>query len=392
MTSKSLLVRKYAIFIVAFLVIIVAAIIFSGGGSETIKIGVVAPLSGSAGQFGQDIQSILDYQVENVNENAKASKVQFELVYQDGQCATQAASDAYKKLTQDENVQFILGGACSNETLAIAPFAEDDKVLVVSPTSSASQIENYNNYVFSLSYPNTALARELAQELAGYEKIALLSEDKDYTRDIRDLINTELQARERANRVVFDKSFSEDATVNEYQELLEELVTESPDVIFLNPNVGQTAIDLVEQMQDFEELSDVQLYGQVAFVGTDVIQAAPDLLEGMIIFDQPAINNDKVASAAEEIKTSQSTELSTLNNYYIASILDSLDILTGNIIETLTDDNKQADPTAVRNALRRDTDKDRYLGEEINFGVGNIIDLGIGRYHIVNGEVEPWSN
>lgn len=391
MTSKSLLLRKYAIFIVVFLVIIVAALIFQRGGSETIKIGVIVPLSGGAEQFGYDLQSIFDYQVNSVNENAEPSKVEFKLIYQDGQCNTQPAKDAYEKLTKDENVQFILGGACSNETLAIAPLAEKDKVLVVSPTSSASKITEYNDYVFSLSYPNTALASDLAQELSGYERIALLSEDKEYTKDIRDLINTGLQERERANRVVFDKSFSEGATVNEYQTLLEELAEENPDVIFLNPNVGETAKQLVRQMQEVEALNAVQLYGQVAFVDTEVIQQAPDLLEGMIIFDQPRIENNQLQTIAEKIKTEQSITLPTLNDYYIASTLDSIGMLTANIIETLTDDDKKPDPTKVRNALKQDDSYKGYLGD-VNFSEDNIIDLGIGRYHIVNGGIEPWTN
>lgn len=389
MTSKSLLVRKYTIFIVVFLIIIVVALILGRGGStETVKIGVIVPLSGEAQQFGQDLQSIFDYQLEDVNENAEANKVQFELVYRDGQCDTEPAATAYKEVVEDESIQFILGGACSNETLAIAPLAEDDSVLVVSPTSSASRIASYDKYVFSLSYPNTALADELARELSGYERIALLSEDKDYTTDIRTLVNQKLQEGGSAQNIVFDKSFSADATASEYQALLQELADQEPNVIFLNPNVGETAIQLVEQMKNIEDLSSVQLYGQVAFVGDNVVQAAPDLLEGMIIFDQPHINSDSLQTTIQEIKADQETELTELNDYYVAATLDSIDMLTGSILETLTDDNKQADATKVRDALKRST-YNGYLEQDISFSENNIVNLGIGKYHITNRQVEP---
>ena len=67
-------------------------------------------------------------------------------------------------------------------------------------------------------------------------------------------------------------------------------------------------------------------------------------------------------------------------------------MLTGNILETLTDDNKKPDTMAVRDSFTRTSGhRGEYLGD-INFSEGNMIDLGIGRYHIANGEVEPWTN
>ena len=242
MTSKSILVKKYTMFIVVFLMVIVLALIFArGGGGETIKIGVIVPLSGEAQQFGVEMKYLFDYQVDVINDQAKDKNVKFELVYEDGQCDTQSATDAYTKLTEDENVQFILGGACSSETLAIAPMAEQDNTLVVSATSSSSKIAEYDEYVFTLSYPNTALARALAQDLEGYGKIALFSEDIAYTTDILELLNKELQERGVGGNVVFDRTFAADTSEEEFGERLQELIDADPDVIFLNPNIGETA-------------------------------------------------------------------------------------------------------------------------------------------------------
>ena len=386
MTSKSLLIRKYAMFIAVFLVVIIVAVLFTRGGSNEIKIGVILPLTGDAQQFGTQIQAVFDYRLTSINDDPK---VTFELVYRDGQCDPQAAKEAYKELTQDEKVQFILGGACSGETLEIAPLAEQDEVLVLSPTSSSSKIADYNNYVFTLSYPNQALAETLADHLVEFDSIALLSEDTAFNRDIHTLLNKELQERGRPNTVIFDRIFSPqdiDSSLEELARLSQEEV--KPNAIFLNPNVGETALQLAERLQDYEELRGIQLYGQVAFNNAEVISKAPNALEGMIIFDEPLLDNSKINTARQDIvaDNNEVDDLNDLNNYYIAASLDAIDILTGNIRENVSED-QDIDPSAVRDSLRKVSESD-YL-EDINFAETNMLDIGVGQYDVRNGKVEP---
>jgi len=96
----------------------------SSSGSKTlttVKIGVVAPFSGDAAAFGEEIQRILDFELDTINAKAKSNGYQFELVYEDGKCNGAESNAAFQKLTDVDGVKFILGGACSSESLPMWP-------------------------------------------------------------------------------------------------------------------------------------------------------------------------------------------------------------------------------------------------------------------------------
>ena len=72
---------------------------------------------------------------------------QVELIYEDEMCDPQTAITAYRSLRL-KGVNVIIGAFCSPSTLAIAPLAEQDKVILITPASSAETISQAGDYIF----------------------------------------------------------------------------------------------------------------------------------------------------------------------------------------------------------------------------------------------------
>jgi ABC-type branched-subunit amino acid transport system substrate-binding protein len=71
---------------------------------------------------------------------------------------------AAQQLINEEKVEFLLGGACSDEFLASAPIAQAQKVISFSSTAASPEISTLGKYVFR-TCPSESLAGKAA---AGY--------------------------------------------------------------------------------------------------------------------------------------------------------------------------------------------------------------------------------
>ena len=88
---------------------------------DSIKIGVIAPMSGPAGFFGEEVQAIVAHLQTEFPENV-------EVIIEDGKCSGGDAVTAFNKLTDIDGVDAIFGGICSPESLAIAPLTAQKEI------------------------------------------------------------------------------------------------------------------------------------------------------------------------------------------------------------------------------------------------------------------------
>lgn len=154
---------------------------------EPIKIGFVGPLSGEGASFGETEKNATELALQDINADPKSPK--FEVVYEDGKCNGKDATSAIQKLISIDNVKIILGGTCSSETLAMAPIAEQNKVLMLSAFSSNPAITNAGDYIFRNSPKDTDVAYLDADTIAKlYKKVALISENTDYSQGVREVM------------------------------------------------------------------------------------------------------------------------------------------------------------------------------------------------------------
>ena len=117
--------------------------------SDEISIGVVLPLTGRlTDSFGKPIQQGFELALSEINA-AYPSGAKLNLIIKDGQSTIDGAVEAFNKLIHQDGVSVILGPATSSQTEMVFPIAQENQVVAISPTSSATRSQRAGGFRFS---------------------------------------------------------------------------------------------------------------------------------------------------------------------------------------------------------------------------------------------------
>jgi len=248
-----------------------------------IKIGAVLPLSGDGASYGLPEQKALQLAVEEINANGGVGGKNIEVYFEDGKCEGKEATAAISKLISIDKVSFVFGGACSSETLAMAPIAEAAKVIVISPSSTNPDITNAGDYIFRTA-PSDALAGKIAALYAvntmKAKKVAIISEQKDYAQGLRNVFK--LFFTQNGGEVVADEVYASVDT--DFRTQITKIKASKADVLYVVPQTPATGILIAKQLQQAGVRT--PLLTAEVLLGRDVVKQNAKELEGMIGVEQ----------------------------------------------------------------------------------------------------------
>ncbi len=197
--------------------------------AETIKIGVLLPLTGALGPVGEKMKMGAELAAKEINEHGGINGKKIELIVEDTQTDPAKAVEAAKKLIDINKVKVIVGAAASSSTLAIADYANKKKVVVISPASTSPKITEAGDYIFRVVASDALQGKALA-DLAvekGYKTAATLVINNDYGIGIEDVFSRAFE--EKGGKVVQKIRF--DTGKGDYRTELEQIRASNPDVI-----------------------------------------------------------------------------------------------------------------------------------------------------------------
>ncbi|MEA1929757.1 MAG: penicillin-binding protein activator [Patescibacteria group bacterium] len=164
------------------IIVVVGLIWWAGSGNEResaigepIRIGVIAPLTGIIADYGEEMQRGVEAaQVEGV-----------EFVYEDSQCDAKTTVSAYRKLTEIDEIKFIIGPGCGAPQEVITPLLEEDQTIVVVPSAATQELYarsggNFYNLQYALEDESKFIADEMYD--AGYEKVVLIGYQNNFSK------------------------------------------------------------------------------------------------------------------------------------------------------------------------------------------------------------------
>ncbi|TSC79194.1 MAG: branched-chain amino acid transport system substrate-binding protein [Candidatus Peregrinibacteria bacterium Gr01-1014_25] len=215
-------------------------------GGEAIKLGLMAPLTGDAAALGADLLNGVRWAVENINADGGVGGKQLELVVQDTKCTGAEGAGAAQKLVNVDKVAAVISAECSGVTLAAAPIAEAAKVVLLSPASSNPDVTKAGDFIFR-NYPSDALKTVAMAKYfkeKGYDRVALISENTDFSQGFR----TALKAKLPATAAVFDETV--EPGTKDFRTLFTRLKKVDFDVILLNPNSDAVLAVMIQQMRE----------------------------------------------------------------------------------------------------------------------------------------------
>lgn len=154
------------------------------GADSVIRIGGIGPLTGSYANYGISVKSGAEVAVEEINANGGINGMQIELQFQDSQGDPESAVNAYGKL-MDWGMDVSLGGVFSGETASIVAAANEDDVMLITPSGSADGCIAGNDKAFRVcfydSFQGAAAANYIQENGLATEVGVFYESDYDYS-------------------------------------------------------------------------------------------------------------------------------------------------------------------------------------------------------------------
>lgn len=161
----------------------VAALAWSGlaFAADTIKVGVVLPLTGKQAKFGEIEKNSFLMALEEINKAGGINGKKIDLIVEDDTSKPDVGRSAVEKLISQDKVVVIGGGYSSSVTFAMSAVAQQRKVPFVVNTGSADKITEQGwNYVFRINPPVSEYPKGLKsflEEIVKPKSVVILYEN-----------------------------------------------------------------------------------------------------------------------------------------------------------------------------------------------------------------------
>ncbi|MEG4109173.1 ABC transporter substrate-binding protein [Microcoleus sp. S13_C5] len=134
----------------------------SSNGSS-LKIAVSVPIGSNPNVAQEILRGVAQAQDEiNTSGGINGAKLQVEIVNDDN--SPEVVREVAKALTKEQNILAVIGHNASNASLEAAPIYQQEKLVMVTPTSFANNLSGFGSYIFR-TVPNISL---MAAPLAEY--------------------------------------------------------------------------------------------------------------------------------------------------------------------------------------------------------------------------------
>ncbi|NVL89905.1 MAG: penicillin-binding protein activator [Desulfobacterales bacterium] len=259
---------------------------------KEIKVGVVAPLTGPAAPYGENIRDGAVLAIEEINASGGINGCPMVLVFEDEGATPQQAVAAVNKLITVDRVPVIIGPSSSNGILAAAPVAERNRVVLISPGAASDNVRNAGDYIFrnrASAYQEAAALAKYALEDMALEKFAILRTGADFglsfAKVFREIISSE------GGQILTEEAYHEGDV--DFRTQLVKIKATKPDGVFF---VG-APIELGNILKQNQQLGTRLTIFSNSIESPEVFKIAGEAAEGVIFsttFYDPEHGDEKL--------------------------------------------------------------------------------------------------
>jgi branched-chain amino acid transport system substrate-binding protein len=227
---------------------VIAALAAPAPAQETVKVGVIQPLSGSVAASGNYVRMGAEIGRDWINAKGGVLGRKVELLIEDNKSDPKEAATAAEKLIVRDKVPVIVGAWGSSMTLAAMPKLEEYGVPMVVETSSAATITKRGNpWVFRISPPSEmeALGLEKYMKDLGIKQADFLAVNTDWGRGAVGAFGDLLK---RSGAQVGTAEFMEQAATDMNAQITK-VKAGAADTLFLTTSVEQITL-VLKQAQE----------------------------------------------------------------------------------------------------------------------------------------------
>lgn len=231
--------------LVVLFVVMIAGMMFTGCSkktSDTIKIGGIFPLSGSVAVYGTECRNGVELAINEINAAGGIDGKMLELVAEDDEGSPEKSVNAYKKLVTKDKCSIIIGSLTSGCTAAISSLAQAQKVLLLAPAATQTDITDAGDYVFRACFidpfQGTVGGKFALEDLGAKNAAVLYDVQNDYSIGLYE--NFKVVFEQGGGKVVAEESYS--TGDKDFNAQLTKIKTTNPDVVYLPDYYGTVAL------------------------------------------------------------------------------------------------------------------------------------------------------
>jgi len=149
-------------------------------------VGVLTPETGHAGAYGHAVNNGIRLALDEAGDAGRLPR-DFRLIESDTRSVPGLAATELRRLAEDLGVELVVGGVTTDEALALIPVVDEEKVVCLSPSASASSLTGKSPYFFRLfatdEIEGSTAARYL-YETRSARTVLVITDDSTFSRGL----------------------------------------------------------------------------------------------------------------------------------------------------------------------------------------------------------------
>jgi branched-chain amino acid transport system substrate-binding protein len=179
---------------------------------ETIKIGSFLAVTGPAAFLGDPEKKTLELYVDRLNQEGGVLGRPLELIVYDTGSDAKNAVTFVKRLIEQDQVDFIVGGTTTGETMAVVNLVEEAGIPLISLAGASVIVEPVKKWVFKTPHSDRMAVQKVFEDMKkeGATKIGLIAGSGGFDKSC--LANAEEQAPKYGLEIVANEQYGKDDT------------------------------------------------------------------------------------------------------------------------------------------------------------------------------------
>lgn len=321
---------------------------------KVVKIGVIAPLSGSLTALGAGIRNGVDLAVRRANEAKKIEGWRIVVAAEDDTGSPDPGANAAAKLSDDPAVAAVVGTLNSSVAEKVAPKLNDEKIVMVSPANTnptLSQGADPDNrqrpfeYYFRVSTTDLVqgpFAADYAYDEAGARNVVVIHDKKVYGQGLATAFQDRFQSK--GGKVATVETVAEND--KDFSAVLSKVKRFNPDLIYYGGEYP--AASLLSSQAEQQGITAPLMGGDGIYSGT-YVEVAKEAGEGDFATSVGA-PTDQLASAKEFVDAYKAAGYADPYEAYGAYAYDAANVIIEALGKVLPE--KDAIDESTREELR----------------------------------------
>lgn len=236
----------------ALMVCVLAALPLAGcqngddaGSGDKIAIGGLAPLTGSVSVYGIATDNGVKLAFEEINKAGGVLGKQINYIPLDEKGDPTEATNAYRKLVNQDKVVAIIGDVTSKPAAAVAQASQQDNIPILTATATALNVTEAGKNIFRVCFTDPEQGDIMAnyvKKLGKKTAAVIYDTSDDYSKGLRDSFKE--TAAELGITVAADEGFAKGAV--DFRPQLTNIKSKNPDVLFIPTYYEQAALIAVQ--------------------------------------------------------------------------------------------------------------------------------------------------